>query len=89
MMIDPHSHKVSVDGEDIRLRRKEFDILQYLAENKNRVLSRQQLLDGVWGIEYMTNDRTIDTHIKNIRKKLNTDRLVTIKNVGYKFEVAL
>jgi DNA-binding response OmpR family regulator len=80
------SYTVESNSGKIDLTKKEFELLKYMIENKNRVLSRQQILDGAWGVEYIVGDRTVDTHIKNIRKKLSTDRLVTIKNVGYKFE---
>jgi len=52
------------------------------------VVSRQQILDAVWGLDAVSSDRTIDTHIKNIRKKLGVDCIATVKNVGYKFEVS-
>jgi len=68
---------------------KEIDILKFFAENESKVVSRQQILDAVWGFDAASSDRTIDTHIKNIRKKLGVDCIATVKNVGYKFEVAL
>ncbi|MEG0441872.1 MAG: response regulator transcription factor [Oscillospiraceae bacterium] len=67
---------------------KELTLLRLLAENPNLVLTRNQILDTLWGEDYPIMDRTIDTHISNLRKKLRLDCIVTIKGVGYKYEVA-
>jgi DNA-binding response OmpR family regulator len=67
---------------------KEVDLLKLLVEHKGLVLTRSQILDELWGDDYPIIDRTIDTYIKNIRKKLRLDSIVTIKGVGYKYEVA-
>jgi two-component system response regulator ResD len=79
---------VSVDGERIELTPKEYDLLFYLIENKNIALSRDKLLSDIWGYDFFGDDRTIDTHIKNLRNALGPyrDYIVTLRGVGYKFE---
>ena len=66
---------------------KEIDLLKLLVEHKGLVLTRSQMLDSLWGDDYPIIDRTIDTYIKNLRKKLRLDCIVTVKGIGYKFEV--
>ena len=66
---------------------KEIDLLKLLVEHKGLVLTRSQMLDSLWGVDYPIIDRTIDTYIKNLRKKLRLDCIVTVKGIGYKFEV--
>jgi DNA-binding response OmpR family regulator len=66
---------------------KEIDLLKFLVQHKGLVLSRAQMLDELWGDDYPIIDRTIDTYIKNIRKKLRLDCIVTVKGIGYKYEV--
>ena len=80
---------VTVDGEKIDLTPKEYDLLFYLVENKNIALSRDKLLSDIWGYDFFGDDRTIDTHIKNLRNALGPyrDYIVTIRGVGYKFEI--
>lgn len=80
---------VSVDGEKIELTPKEYELLFYLAQNANLALSRDKLLSDIWGYDFYGDDRTIDTHIKNLRNNLGPYRnfIVTIRGVGYKFEV--
>lgn len=68
---------------------KEIDLLRLLVEHKGLVLTRSQILDDLWGDDSPIIDRTVDTYIKNLRKKLNTDRIVTVKGVGYKYEEGL
>ena len=82
------SRTVLVDGEEIRLTHKEFELLVYLMENKGIVLSRQHLLDQLWGYDYYGDDRTVDTHIKKLRNKLGdkAKHIGTVIRVGYKFE---
>lgn len=88
LKIDIPGREVTVDGEKVDLTPKEYDLLFYLVENKNIALSRDQLLQDIWGYDYYGNDRTIDTHIKNLRFALGPygDYIVTIRGVGYKFE---
>ena len=78
----------TVDGKKIDLTPKEYDLLFYLVENKNIALSRDKLLSDIWGYDFFGDDRTIDTHIKNLRNSLGPyrDYIVTLRVVGYKFE---
>ena len=80
---------VSVDGKKVELTPKEYELLFYLVENKNIALSRNKLLSDIWGYDFFGDDRTIDTHIKNLRNNLGPyrDYIVTLSGVGYKFEV--
>lgn len=86
---DRAAREVYILGEKKELTLKEYELLLYLYERPNVALSREQLLDGVWGYEYFGDLRTVDTHIKNIREKLGDLReyIQTIRGVGYKFEV--
>jgi len=79
---------VAVDGSRVELTPKEYDLLFYLIENKNIALSRDKLLSDIWGYDFFGDDRTIDTHIKNLRNNLGPyrDYIVTLRGVGYKFE---
>ena len=89
LTIDIPGRSVSVDGNKIELTPKEYDLLFYLVENKNIALSRDKLLRDVWGYDFFGDDRTIDTHIKNLRNNLGPyrDMIVTLRGVGYKFEI--
>ena len=86
--INVPARTVSVDGKRIELTPKEYDLLFYLVENKNIALSRDKLLSDIWGYDFFGDDRTIDTHIKNLRNNLGEYRkfIVTLRGVGYKFE---
>jgi two-component system alkaline phosphatase synthesis response regulator PhoP len=85
--IDPGARKVSVDSNPIDLTAIEFDLLHALAENHGRVLSREQLLEKVWGGEYFGEIRVVDVHLGHIRQKLGYDDLIaTVRGVGYRFE---
>jgi DNA-binding response OmpR family regulator len=88
LVVDLISHSVSYDGRDIKLTAKEFLLLQYLLEHKGRVLSRDILLEDVWGYRYTGGTRTVDVHVRRLREKLPVlvDSLVTIKQFGYKLE---
>lgn len=89
LVIDVAGRSVSVDGERVMLTPKEFDLLIYLVENKNIALGRDKLISAVWDSDYYEDDRTIDTHIKMLRKDLGpyAEHIVTIRGMGYKFEV--
>lgn len=76
------------DEEKLRLPRKEFDLLFYLATNPGRVFSRQEILDEVWGQDVFVVDRTVDVHVRKIREKLGDDYIETVKGVGYRFTEA-
>ncbi len=88
--IDTLGHAVSVDGKPVELTAKEYAVLLYLVRNKGIVLSRDQILDNVWGYDYFGDDRTVDWQIKLLRGKLGDRRdcIKTIRGVGYKFEEA-
>jgi len=79
---------VSIDGTRVELTPKEYELLFYLINNKNIALSRDKLLSDIWGYDFFGDDRTIDTHIKNLRNNLGPyrDYIVTLRGVGYKFE---
>lgn len=79
---------VCVDGVEIEMTPKEYDLLFYLVKNKNVALSREQILNEVWGYDFFGDDRTVDTHIKMIRNSLGKyrDYIVTLRGFGYKFE---
>lgn len=85
--IDLLSHSVTVDEEEIYLAPKEYELLVYLITNRNIVLSREQILDYIWGIDFYGDLRTVDTHIKKIREKLKEKAYLisTIRGSGYKF----
>lgn len=86
--IDCNAHEVYVDKKAIYLTPKEYDLLIYLIENKNIALSRENLLENIWGYDFYGDDRTVDTHVKTLRNHLGKyrDFIVTIRKVGYKFE---
>jgi len=88
LMIDDKAHDVFIDQEKIYLTPKEYDLLKYFVANKNIALSREQLLTNVWGYDFYGDDRTIDTHVKTLRKNLGTygDFIKTVRGIGYKFE---
>jgi two-component system alkaline phosphatase synthesis response regulator PhoP len=87
LLIDPERFLVQVDGKDIILAKKEFELLYLLAQKPGRVFLRNEILNQVWGNDVIVGDRTIDVHIRKIRQKLGIDCITTVKGVGYKFEV--
>ncbi|MCX0380770.1 response regulator transcription factor [Clostridium perfringens] len=90
LTIDANSYKVIYNGEEVKTPPKEFELLHYLASNKNKVFTRDQLLCEVWGYDYPGDSRTVDVHIKRLREKLNGGedwQLENVWGVGYKFEV--
>ncbi|MEP9390649.1 response regulator transcription factor [Gordonia sp. VNQ95] len=89
--MDVERHTVAVNGESITLPLKEFDLLEYLLRNSGRVLTRGQLIDRVWGADYVGDTKTLDVHVKRLRSKIEPDpaspkHLVTVRGLGYKFE---
>jgi two-component system alkaline phosphatase synthesis response regulator PhoP len=85
--IDPGARTVSVDDVPIELTAIEFDLLHALAENRGRVLTREQLLEKVWGGEYFGEMRVVDVHLGHVRQKLGREDLITtVRGVGYRFE---
>lgn len=84
---DFSSYTVTKNGEQLSLTTKEIEILKFLIKNQGIVLSRTQILDFVWSFDSDISDRIVDTHIKNLRKKLDCHSIQTVKGIGYKFEV--
>lgn len=87
IQIDPVKFVVTIDGNEVILAKKEFELLYLLASRPGRVFLRNEILSQVWGSEVIVGDRTIDVHIRKIRQKLNVDCITTVKGVGYKFEL--
>jgi len=91
--MDVERHVVSVRGDQVQLPLKEFELLQVLLRNADRVLTRMQLIDRVWGADYVGDTKTLDVHIKRLRAKIEADpakprHIVTVRGLGYKFEPA-
>lgn len=89
--MDVERHVVTVSGVEVPLPLKEFDLLEYLLRNVGRVLTRGQLIDRVWGADYVGDTKTLDVHVKRLRSKIEPDpssprHLVTVRGLGYKFE---
>ena len=86
--LDDIAHDVYVDGKKIYLTPKEYELLKYFFDNKNIALSRENLLNHVWGFDFYGDDRTVDTHVKTLRKHLGKykDLIVTVRGMGYKLE---
>ncbi len=89
--MDVERHTVAVAGQEVALPLKEFDLLEYLLRNVGRVLTRGQLIDRVWGADYVGDTKTLDVHVKRLRSKVEADpsvprHLVTVRGLGYKFE---
>ena len=90
--IDVDRHLVSVRGEIVPMPLKEFDLLEFLVRNAGRVLTRGQLIDRVWGSDYVGDTKTLDVHVKRVRAKIEVDpanpvSLLTVRGLGYKFEL--
>ncbi|CAM3894644.1 response regulator transcription factor [Corynebacterium belfantii] len=89
--MDVERHTVTVDGEEISMPLKEFDLLEYLMRNSGRVLTRGQLIDRVWGADYVGDTKTLDVHIKRLRSKIEPEpsaprHVITVRGLGYKYE---
>jgi two-component system response regulator RegX3 len=89
--LDPDEHRVTVDGVEIGMPLKEFEVLHLLLLNAGRVLTREVLIDRVWGTDYVGDTKTLDVHIKRLRAKIednpsSPERIVTIRGLGYRFE---
>ena len=89
LSLDKAAHQVKVDGQEVELSFKEFELLSYFMENQGLALSREKILNNVWNYDYFGDARTIDTHVKKLRSKLGKagDSIRTIWGMGYKFEV--
>ena len=89
IQIDKKAHVVTIDGENVELSFKEFELLTYFVENEGIALSREKILNSVWNYDYFGDARTIDTHVKKLRSKLGAkeEYIHTVWGIGYKFEV--
>ncbi|MHB8593394.1 MAG: response regulator [Acidimicrobiales bacterium] len=92
VQVDPDRHRVFVRGREVILRRKEFELLLLLVENAGRVLTRDTLIDRVWGSDYVGDTKTLDVHVKRLRDHVEEDHaapsiITTVRGVGYRFEV--
>lgn len=87
LVINDTSHSVIDSKGEIELAPKEYDLLIYLVKNNKIALSREKLLNEVWGYDFLGDDRTIDTHIKNLRKKIGKGTIKTIRGIGYKLDL--
>ena len=85
LVVDRTSYTIEKSGETIILPKKEFELLYFLAKNPNTVLSREELLQNIWGTDVYVLARTVDVHIRKIREKIGGDYITTVKGVGYKF----
>ena len=88
LVVDEGAHMVSIDGERVDMANKEYELLLYLLKNMGNALTRQSIISKVWGYEYDSDDRTLDTHMKLLRKDLKEygNYITTIRGVGYRFE---
>lgn len=89
--MDVERHTVLVDGQPVAMPLKEFDLLEYLMRNAGRVLTRAQLIDRIWGADYVGDTKTLDVHVKRLRTKIEQEpsrpqQLITVRGLGYKFE---
>jgi two-component system response regulator RegX3 len=90
--MDVERHTVTVAGQEVGLPLKEFDLLEYLLRNVGRVLTRGQLIDRVWGADYVGDTKTLDVHVKRLRSKIEEDpssprHLLTVRGLGYKYDI--
>ncbi|MBQ6384418.1 MAG: response regulator transcription factor [Clostridia bacterium] len=88
LKVDFTARRVSVQGEELELSPKEYDLLFYMVRNRGIALTREKLISEVWGYDFFGDDRTLDTHIKLLRKQLGpcADKITTLRGVGYRFE---
>jgi DNA-binding response OmpR family regulator len=91
LVIDQNRREIRVDGEPVRVKPKEFDLLVFLARNQGIALSRDLILERVWGWSYDGNSRTVDVHVRWLREKIEPDpsnakRILTVRGIGYRFD---
>jgi two-component system, OmpR family, alkaline phosphatase synthesis response regulator PhoP len=87
LVIDRTSYTIKINGREISLPKKEFELLFFLAQNPNKVFSRDDLLQNIWGSDVYVLARTVDVHIRKVREKIGEDYITTVKGVGYKFNL--
>jgi len=88
LIIDRTSYTIKIGGKEVNLPKKEFELLFFLAQNPNKVFSRDDLLQNIWGSDVYVLARTVDVHIRKVREKIGEDYITTVKGVGYKFNLA-
>jgi two-component system, OmpR family, alkaline phosphatase synthesis response regulator PhoP len=88
LTIDRVSYTIKIRNKEINLPKKEFELLYFLAQNPNKVFSREDLLQNIWGTDVYVLARTVDVHIRKVREKIGEDYITTVKGVGYKFSLA-
>lgn len=88
LVIDRTSYTIKINGREISLPKKEFELLFFLAQNPNKVFSRDDLLQNIWGSDVYVLARTVDVHIRKVREKIGDDYITTVKGVGYKFNLS-
>jgi two-component system alkaline phosphatase synthesis response regulator PhoP len=91
LVIDPQRFEVYLEGEKLELTPKEFELIRFLARSPGRVLTRDYLLENIWGYEYLGDTRTVDVHIRHLRQKIESDPanpqyIETVRGIGYKFK---
>jgi two-component system alkaline phosphatase synthesis response regulator PhoP len=87
LIINKEKYIVSKNNQEFILAKKEFDLLSLLSSKPNKVFTRDEIFDKIWGDDVIVGERTIDVHIRRIREKLNISNIITVKGVGYKFEI--
>lgn len=87
LVIDRTSYTIQIKGKEVSLPKKEFELLFFLAQNPNKVFSRDDLLQNIWGSDVYVLARTVDVHIRKVREKIGDDYITTVKGVGYKFNL--
>lgn len=88
LCVDLQSHKISLDGKEVLLTLKEYELLEYFIRNRNIALTRERLIEQVWGYDYEGDSRTVDVHVASIRRKLDLgEQLKTVYKLGYRLEV--
>lgn len=88
LVIDRSSYTIKIKGREVNLPKKEFELLFFLAQNPNKVFSRDELLQHIWGSDVYVLARTVDVHIRKVREKIGDDYITTVKGVGYKFNLS-
>lgn len=88
LVIDRTSYTIQIKGKEVSLPKKEFELLFFLAQNPNKVFSRDDLLQNIWGSDVYVLARTVDVHIRKVREKIGDDYITTVKGVGYKFNLS-
>jgi len=86
LMIDKESYQLRQKGKNLHLPRKEFEMLYLMVKEEGKVFTREEILNEVWGDEVVVGDRTVDVHIRKLREKIGSEKIITISGIGYKYE---